>query len=134
MLEQSTYFFLLEMAERTDKLSTLRLKAARTPADMEPANLPCKGCPVAQPPPARAQLTTGDLQPSNDDTTNNNINIWPPASQGPAAEPTQLLSLLTQSLGGPVVAYCLFLLRFSPRPSHDLYYTSHMLYICTYSP
>ncbi len=30
VLERSTHFFLLEMGERTDKVSTLRLKAART--------------------------------------------------------------------------------------------------------
>jgi hypothetical protein len=37
VLERSTHFFLLEMGDRTDKVSTLRLKAARTPADTEPA-------------------------------------------------------------------------------------------------
>jgi hypothetical protein len=33
VLERSTHFFLLEIGKRTDKVSTLRLKAARTPAD-----------------------------------------------------------------------------------------------------
>jgi hypothetical protein len=50
VLERSTHFFLLEMGERTDKVSTLRLKAAQTPADTEPAKPPCKGRPVAQAP------------------------------------------------------------------------------------
>ena len=54
VLERSTHFFLLEMEDRTDKVSTLRLKAARTPADTEPAKLPRRGRPVAQAPPVRA--------------------------------------------------------------------------------
>jgi hypothetical protein len=33
VLERSAHFFLLEMGDRTDKVSTLHLKAARTPAD-----------------------------------------------------------------------------------------------------
>ncbi len=33
VLERSTHFFLLEMGDRTDKVSTLRLKGAQTPAD-----------------------------------------------------------------------------------------------------
>ncbi len=40
VLERSTHFFLLEMGDRTDKVSTLHLKAARTPADTEPAKPP----------------------------------------------------------------------------------------------
>jgi hypothetical protein len=54
VLERSTHFFLLEMRDRTDKVSTLHLKAARTPADTEPAKAPCRGRPVAQAPPDRA--------------------------------------------------------------------------------
>jgi hypothetical protein len=54
VLERSTNFFLLEMGDRTDKVSTLRLKAARTPADTEPAKPPRRGRPVAQAPPVRA--------------------------------------------------------------------------------
>ena len=38
VLERSTRFFLLEIGDRTDKVSTLRLTAARTPVDTEPAN------------------------------------------------------------------------------------------------
>jgi hypothetical protein len=53
VLERSTHFFLLEMGERTDKASTLRLKAARTPAETEPAKPPRRGHPVAQAPPIR---------------------------------------------------------------------------------
>jgi hypothetical protein len=54
VLERSTHFFLLEMGDRTDKVSTLRLKAARTPADTEPAKPPRRGRPLAQAPPVRA--------------------------------------------------------------------------------
>ncbi len=54
VLERSAHFFLLEMGDRTDKVSTLRLKAARTPADTEPAKQPRWGRPVAQAPPDRA--------------------------------------------------------------------------------
>jgi hypothetical protein len=54
VLEWSTHFFLLEMGERTDKVSTLRLKAARTPADTEPAKLRRRGRPTAQAQPVRA--------------------------------------------------------------------------------
>ncbi|MFN9979739.1 MAG: hypothetical protein ACK53Y_07490, partial [bacterium] len=53
VLERSTHFFLLEMGDRTDKVSTLRLKAARTPADTEPAKPPLRGRPGAQAPPVR---------------------------------------------------------------------------------
>jgi hypothetical protein len=75
---------------------------------------------------------TGDLQPSTDNATDNFIlfiSIRPPASHRPAAEPTQPLSLPPQSLGGPVVAYRLFLLRFPPRPSCDLLYLTHVVYM-----
>jgi hypothetical protein len=51
--ERSTHFFLLEMGERTDKVSTLHLKVARTPADAEPAKPPRRGRPVAQASPVR---------------------------------------------------------------------------------
>jgi len=54
VLERSTHFFLLKMGDRTDKVSMLCLKAARTPADTEPAKPPCRGRPVAQAPPVRA--------------------------------------------------------------------------------
>jgi hypothetical protein len=54
VLERSTHFFLLEMGERTDKVPTLRLKAAQTPADTEPAKPPRRGHPVAQAPPVHA--------------------------------------------------------------------------------
>jgi len=59
---------------------------------------------------------TGDLQPSTDITTNNiiHVSIQPPASQRPAANRTQPLSLPPQSLGGPVVACRLFPLGFPP--------------------
>ncbi len=53
VLERSTHFFLLEMGERTDKVSTLCLKAARTPADTETAKPRRRGRPVEQAPPVR---------------------------------------------------------------------------------
>ncbi len=43
VLERSTHFFLLEIGDRTDKVSTLRLKAARTQANTEPAKPPRRG-------------------------------------------------------------------------------------------
>ncbi len=58
VLERSTHFFLPEIGKRTDKVSTLRLKAARTPTDTEPAKLLRRGCPVAQAPPVRAPPPT----------------------------------------------------------------------------
>ncbi len=63
VLERSTHFFLLEMGDRTDKVSTLRLKAARTPADMEPAKPPRRGRPVAQAPPVRPPLSKQQGRP-----------------------------------------------------------------------
>jgi hypothetical protein len=78
----------------------------------------CAGatCPRAATDTAGA-AATGDLQPSTDNATNDIIiisSIRPPASQRLAAEPTQPLSLPPQTLGGPGVAYHLFLLRFLP--------------------
>jgi hypothetical protein len=54
VLERSTHLFLLEMGDRTDKVFTLRLKAAQTPADTEPAKPPSRGRPFAQVPPVLA--------------------------------------------------------------------------------
>jgi hypothetical protein len=76
----------------------------------------CAGatCPGAAAETAGA-AATGDFQPTSYSATNNFIlfvSIRPPASQRLAAEPTQPLSLPPQSLGGPVVAYRLFLLCF----------------------
>jgi hypothetical protein len=101
VLEWSTHFFLLEMDKRTDKESTLRLKAARTPADTEPAKPPRRGRPVAQAPPVRVPPPTQRGRPRQV-TFNNiiNVSIRPPASQCPAAKATQPLSLPPQSLGG----------------------------------
>jgi hypothetical protein len=139
VLERSTHFFLLEIGDRTDKVSTLRLKAAQTPADTEPAKPPCGGRPVAQAPPVRAlppkqrgrpRQVTFSLPPTRPPTTSSSSpSIRPPASHRPAAEPTQPLSLPPQSLGGPVVAYRLFLLRFPPRPSRGLLYLIHVVYV-----
>ncbi len=54
--KRSTHFFLLEIGNRTDKASTLSLKAAQTPAKTEPAKPSRRGRPVAQAPPVRALL------------------------------------------------------------------------------
>jgi hypothetical protein len=51
VLERSTHFFLLEMGDRTDKVSTLCLKAARGYGASKAAG---RGRPVAQAPPVRA--------------------------------------------------------------------------------
>jgi hypothetical protein len=56
VLKRSTHFFLLEMGDRTDKVSTLRLKAAQTPATAT--------CPRAATETAGA-ASTGDLQPTS---------------------------------------------------------------------
>jgi hypothetical protein len=63
VLERSTHFFLLKMGDRTDKVSTLRLKAARTPADTEPAKPLRRGRPVAQAPPVHAPPPKHQGQP-----------------------------------------------------------------------
>ncbi len=134
MLERSTHFFLLEMGDRTGKVSTLRLKAARTPADTEPAKPP-RTCPRAAAETAGA-AASGGLQPSSYNATNIHIfsffSFRPPASHRPAAEPTQPLSLPLQSLGGDlwwrtICSYCV-----SRLDRHVTYYSSHMLYICRF--
>jgi len=51
VLERSNHFFRLQIGERTDNVSTLRLKAANTPADTVPAVPPRRGCPPTLPPP-----------------------------------------------------------------------------------
>jgi hypothetical protein len=78
VLERSTHFFLLEMGDRTDKVSTLRLKAASTPADREPTKPLRRGRPVAQAPPVcapprkqrgRPRQVTFSLPPTTPPTT-----------------------------------------------------------------
>jgi hypothetical protein len=54
VLEWSTHLFLLQIGDRTDRVSTLSLKLARTPADTEPAQPLRRERPVAQAPPDRA--------------------------------------------------------------------------------
>ncbi len=85
VLERSTHFFLLEMGDRTDKVSTLRLKAARTPADTEPAKPPRRGRPDAQAPPDRApppkqrgrqRQVTFSLPPTAPPTTTSNSSAF----------------------------------------------------------
>ena len=51
VLERSNHFFRLQIGERTDNVSTLRLKAANTPADTVPAVPPRRGRPPTLPPP-----------------------------------------------------------------------------------
>ncbi len=63
VLERSTHFFFLEIGDRTDKVSTLRLKAARTPADTEPAKPRRRGRPVAQAPPVHSPPLSQRGQP-----------------------------------------------------------------------
>jgi hypothetical protein len=63
VLEQSTHIFFLEIGDRTDKVSTLRLKAARTPADTEPAKPRRRGHPVVQAPPVRSPPPSQRGQP-----------------------------------------------------------------------
>jgi hypothetical protein len=63
VLEMSTHFFLLKIGDRTDKVSTLRLKAARTPADTEPAKPRRRGHPVVQAPPVRSPPPSQRGQP-----------------------------------------------------------------------
>ncbi len=59
---------------------------------------------LSRPPSAAAQRPPpGDLHPTSYNASNNfifYISIRPPASQRPAAKPTQPLSLPPQSLGG----------------------------------
>jgi hypothetical protein len=78
VLKQSTHLFCLEIGDRTDKVSTLRLKAARTLADIEPAKPRHRGRPVAQAPPVhspqlsqrgRPRQVTFSLPPTSPPTT-----------------------------------------------------------------
>ncbi len=110
VLEWSTYFFLLEMGERTDKMPTLRLKAARTPADTEPAKPPRRGHPVVQAPPVHALPPTHRGRPRQ--VTFNLPPTAPPTTSSTSASGCPLRN--ARPPGGPVVAYCLFPLRFPP--------------------
>jgi hypothetical protein len=85
VLVQSTHFFLLEIGDRTDKVSTLRLKAARTPADTEPAKPPRKGHPVAQAPPVRAPLPKQQGRPRQ-------VTFSPPPTTPPTTSSTSSAS------------------------------------------
>jgi hypothetical protein len=105
VLERSTYFFLLEMGKRTEKVSTLCLKAARTQADTEPAKPARRGRPVEVPPVCasppsqrgRSRQVTFSLPPTSPPTT---PSTSASDSQRPATHPTQPLSLPPQGLGG----------------------------------
>ncbi len=48
ILEWSTYFFLLQIGDQTDKVSMLTLKPAQTSADTGSAKQLCRGHPAAQ--------------------------------------------------------------------------------------
>jgi hypothetical protein len=138
VLERSTHFFLREMGDRTDKVSTLRLKAARTPADMKPEKPPRRGRPIAQAPPVRAPppkqrgaAASGDFQPFSYNATNDYIlyfSIRPPTSQCCRTVSTSEPAA-AEFGGGPVVAHHLFLLCFPPRPSHDLLFLTHVVHM-----
>jgi hypothetical protein len=85
------------MGERTDKRSTLSLKAARTPIDTEPAKPSRRGRPAAQVPPVRALppsqrgrlgQVTFSFPPHryrHPLDINNHVSVRPPASQSLAA-------------------------------------------------
>ena len=51
VLERSNHFFRLQLGDRMDNISILRLKAAHTPADTIPVVPPCRGRPPTLPPP-----------------------------------------------------------------------------------
>jgi hypothetical protein len=111
-------------------VSTLPLKAARTLADTEPAKPLRRSCPVSQAPPVRAPLPTQRGRPQKV-----TFNLPPtPASHRPAAEPTQPLNLPPQSLGWDLWWCTVCSYYVSRLDRHMTYYTSHMLYICPYSP
>jgi hypothetical protein len=139
VLEWSTHFFLLKMGDRTDKVSTLRLKAARTPADMEPAKPPCRGRPVAQAPPVRApppkqrgrpRQVTFSLPPTTPPTTTSTSSAsgCPLRTAGRRTDSTS--EPAAAEFGGDlwwrtICSYCVSCLD-----CHVTYYTSHM---CTYA-
>jgi hypothetical protein len=145
VLERSTHFFLLDIGDRTDKVSTLRLKAARTPADTEPARPPRRGCPVAQTPPVRTPPPTQRRRPRQ--VTFNLPPTAPPTSSSISsasgrplrnARPPNRLNLLAcrRRVWGDLWWHTVCSYYVSRLDCHVTYYTSHMLYICTctYSP
>ncbi len=86
VLERSTHFFLLEIGDRTDKVSTLRLKAARYGASQAAVqgSPRCAGatCLHATADSAEAAMA-GEVQPFTDSATNNIfiiLSIRPPSS------------------------------------------------------
>jgi hypothetical protein len=127
------------MGDRTDKVSTLRLKAARTPADTEPAKPPRRGPPVAQAPPVRApppkqrgrpRQVTFSLPPTTPPTTTS----APSASGRPlrtARPPNHSTSEpAAAEFGGDlwwrtICSYCV-----SRLDRHVTYYTSPHVYTC----
>jgi hypothetical protein len=109
VLVRSTRFFLLEIRDRTNKVSTLRLKAARTPADTEPAKLLCRGRPVAPAPPVCTPLPTQrrrprqvrfNLPPTAPPTTSSSSSASGRLLRSARPPNRQPLSLPPQSLGG----------------------------------
>jgi hypothetical protein len=143
VLERSNHFFLLEMGDRTDKVSTLRLKAARTPVDTEPAKPLRRGRPFAHVPPVHApppkqrrqpHQVTFSLPPTTPPTTT--------STSSASGRPLHTAGRRTDSTSEPIAAefrgdlwwrticsYCV-----SHLDRHVTYYSSHMLYICRYSP
>jgi hypothetical protein len=80
--------------------------------------------------------TAGEVQPSTDSATNNIfiiLSIRPPASQRPAAKPTTSEPAAAE-FGGDLWWRTVCSYYVSRLDRHMIYYTLHMLYICTYSP
>jgi hypothetical protein len=78
----------------------------------------------------------GEVQPSTDSATNNIIiilSIRPPAWQRLAAKPTTSEPAAAE-FGGDLWWRTVCSCYVSRLDHHLTYYTSHMLYICTYSP
>ncbi len=122
-----------EMGERTNKVSTLRIKAARTPADTEPAKPPHRGRPVAQAPPVRTPPPT---QRGRQDRWPSTFHQQHHQHQHPAAR-FATPGRQTDSTSEPAAAefggdlwwrtVCSYYISRLDR--HVTYYTSHMLYI-----
>jgi hypothetical protein len=132
------HFFLLEMGERTDKVSTLHLKAAWTPADMEAAKPLCRGCPVAQVPPVcapppkqrgRPQQVTFNLPPTTPTTSSSSsVSGRPLHNARPRTDSTS--EPAAAELGGDLWWCTVCSCYISCLDRHVTYYTSHTAHTC----